>query len=177
MVKQNKKMKDYKLLYLGCILIILIVIAISFSFNPEKKTDDSISASNITTEEQVEEFENENITAKLKKMEERERMEFYFGIFLEHVENDEYEKAYELLYEEFKTNYFPTLESFEEYIEKTFSEMTDIEHENIERNGDVYVLWISITDAINGKPGEEKKMNIVIKENDYNDFVMSFSVI
>ena len=54
--------------------------------------------------------------------------------------------------------------------------MMDIEHENIERNGDVYVLWINIADALNGKPGEKKQMNVVIKENDYNDFVMSFSV-
>ena len=58
-----------------------------------------------------------------------------------------------------------------------FSEMMDIKHENIERNGDVYVLWITINDAINGKPSDKKNMNIVIKENDYNDFVISFSVI
>lgn len=104
-------------------------------------------------------------------------MEYYMGIFLGYIEGGEYEKAYNLLYEDFKQNYFPTLESFEQYLPTVFSEMSNIEHENIERNGNIYVLWLSITDAINGKPGEQKKMNIVIQENDYNNFAISFSVI
>ena len=110
-------------------------------------------------------------------MEERDRMEYYFGKFLEKIENEEYEKAYGFLYQDFKNTYFPTLEDFTKYVQKTFSEMSDIEHENIERNGDVYVLWIRVGDVLNAKPNEKKPMNIVIKENDYNDFVMSFSVI
>ena len=134
-------------------------------------------APDVNNREEVEKYINNNLILSLQNMEERDRMEYYAGIFLEYVENGEYEKAYNLLYEDFKKNYFPTLESFEKYLPTVFSEMSDIEHENIERNGDIYVLWLSITDAINGKPGEEKKMNIVVQENDYNDFVISFSVI
>ena len=82
------------------------------------------------------------------------------------------------IYSKFKENYFPTLESFEEYVQKVFPQMAGIEYENIERNGDVYVLWIKIADILNGKPTDEKQqMNIVIQENDYNDFVLSFSII
>ena len=66
---------------------------------------------------------------------------------------------------------------FEKYARKTFPTMMNIQHENIERNGDVYVLWIYISDLVNGGPNNKKKMNFVIKENDFDDFVMSFSVI
>lgn len=172
----NSKKKNqigYKKLYILIILIILITILIG-NLNSRLTEDELLSPQ---SEEEVEEYIEQNITKTLQGMEERDRMEYYIGIFLGYIESGEYEDAYHLLYEDFKKTYFPTLESFEKYIPTVFSEMTDIKHENIERNGDVYVLWIKITDAVNGKPGEQRNMNIVIKENDYNDFVLSFSVI
>jgi RNA-splicing ligase RtcB len=170
--KKNEKQKIY---LIAVILLIFIMVLVNLGSNKEN-TQISESEEDITQEEEENQTE-ENIIAKLKDMEERDRMEYYLSEFLEYVENKNYEKAYDLLYTDFKENYFPTLESFEEYAEKTFPEMAEIRHDNIERNGDVYVLWIYITDVLNGKPGDEKEMNIVIQENDYNDFVMSFSVI
>lgn len=175
MASRSKK-KDNKILYIVILFGFLIILAIIFGLNKNSKNNAETDVYE-ETEEQTESTKSESITAELENMEERDRMEFYFGMFLEYIESEEYEKAYDLLYPEFKQNYFPTIDSFIEYVQKTFSEMSNIEHENIERNGDVYVLWIYITDALNGKPGEKKEMNIVIKENDYNDFVMSFSVI
>lgn len=167
-----------KKLYLGVIFIILIVIMTIIMDRKSTKDEKAVenSAENVNGE-QLEEISNQNITEVLEEMEERDRMEYYFGIFLDYVEEGEYEKAYDLLYDDFKKRYFPTIEDFKNYVPTVFSEMTNIEHENIERNGDLYILWINVTDAINGKPGEERKMNIVIRENDYNDFVLSFSVI
>lgn len=175
MARKNNKNKELKTIYL--IGGILLIIMLAINLIPNKK--DQIIEEEISNQENIEEVRdiaNENITATLKQMEERDRMEFYFGMFLDYIESGDYDKAYDLLYSEFKQNYFPTLESFKEYAQKTFPEFATIEHENIERNGDVYVLWVYISDAVNGKPGEDKKeMNFVIKENDYNDFVMSFS--
>ena len=172
MAKSRKRSNDKKLY----ILIVLIILIIILAGDKRKKTEER-EPPNPEDKEEVQEFINTNIVSALQNMEERDRMEYYVGIFLGYVENGKYEDAYQLLYEDFKKTYFPTLESFEKYIPTIFSEMTDIKHDNIERNGDVYVLWLSITDAIDGKPGESKKMNVVIKENDYNDFVISFSVI
>lgn len=169
----NLKKNNTKKLYLLIVLIILITIGVGL-LNSQMTKNRQPSAK---SEEEIEERTQQNHTLALQEMEERERMEYYVGIFLEYIENGKYEKAYNLLYEDFKKTYFPTLESFEKYIPTVFSDMNDIEHDNIERNGDVYILWIYITDAINGKPGERKEMNIVIQENDYNDFVVSFSVI
>lgn len=169
----NPKKDNHKKLYIATILIILITILTGILLGKKKEPP----IPDRKDEQAMEEYIHNNITLSLQTMEERDRMEYYVGIFLDHIESGEYEKAYSLLYEDFKQNYFPTLESFEQYLPTIFSEMADIKHENIERNGDIYVLWLSITDAINGKPGEEKKMNIVIEENDYNDFAISFSVI
>lgn len=170
MANRNQKNKNKKIIYLVAALVFLILFAIIPKKN--NKLEDAEP-----TPEEIKQIETDNITSKLEGMEERDRMEYYFSMFLEYVEADEYEKAYNLLYPEFKQKYFPNLEAFEEYIPTVFSEMTNIEHENIERNGDVYVLWLNITDALQGNPNEKKQMNIVIKENDYNDFVLSFSVI
>jgi len=176
-MKKNKiNLKDIKLEKLIKIFMVVIFFAIIVSSITKNKKTEEVEIIE-PTEEEIEIEETENITKFLETLEERERMEYYFGMFLGYIENEQYDEAYELLYPEFKENYFPTINSFIEYAQKTFPEMATIEHENIERNGDVYVLWINIIDALNGKPGEEKKMNIVIKENDYNDIVMSFSVI
>lgn len=174
-MSQNKKKDDKKLYMMIGVLLILILLIIILS-SCTKKEPEEIPEEELT-DEQIEALEDERHVENLQDMEERDRMEYYFGMFLDAVEAGEYEEAYGMLYEDFRANYFPTLEEFSEYMENTFSDMTSVKHENIERNGDVYVLWITIADAINGKPGEEKEMNIVIKENDYNDFVLSFSVI
>ena len=168
-----KKNKDKKI-YVLVVLIILITILIgNISSNHKKKHDSNLER----TEEETEAYTQQNITLALQTMKERERMEYYFRIFLGYIEKGEYEKAYNLLYEDFKKTYFPNLEAFQNYIPTVFSEMTNIQHNNIERNGDLYVLWISVTDAIHGKKDQAKEMNIVIQEKDYNDFVLSFSVI
>ena len=47
----------------------------------------------------------------------------------------------------------------------------------LERNGDIYVVWISVGDAINGSKDSAKTINFVVKENDFNDYELSFSKI
>ncbi len=54
--------------------------------------------------------------------------------------------------------------------------MISLEHTNIERNGDVYVLWVTLNDPLASKDSGVE-MNFVIQENALNDFVISFTVI
>lgn len=172
----NKKKNNKKLYLIGFILIIIIFV-INLTFNQKEKDSYNIEQEE-KTEEQIRDIENENTIQQLQDMEERDRMEFYFGMFLNYVEAEEYEKAYDLLYEEFKKNYFPTVDSFIKYAKEKIPQMPIIQYENIERNGDVYVLWIHMFDALGSKSDDAKKeMNVVIQEKDYNDFVMSFSVV
>lgn len=167
----NKKNKN-KVISIAIIMCILFFVAILLNRNSNKVEE--IREIDLPENELIEVEKNREIE-NLQNMKERDRMEYYFNKFLEFIEDEKYEEAYSLLYPEFKENYYPTLEQFIEIMNQTFSDMTNVEHDNIERNGDVYVLWIYITDAVNGKPGEKKEMNVVIKENDYNDFELSFS--
>ena len=53
--------------------------------------------------------------------------------------------------------------------------MFSVEHTNIERNGNTYILWVNISDSL-GSKNSVQEYNFVIKENDLSDFELSFSV-
>lgn len=157
------------------ILIIILLVLVDIVKNNSKGQD----YSNLTKEEisvaiqkEVDEMELSTLASKS----ERDRIEYYVAKFIQAVEEKNYEKAYDMLYEDFKNNYFPTLSSFEEYAESKFSKLITVDHTNIERNGEYYILWTTMSDPISGK-SSGKDMNFVVRENDLNDFDMSFSVI
>lgn len=170
-----KTKQDNKFIILGLIIVVTLAI-VAFA---TRKTEKVINYDELTEEEidlVVEESVNDMEKNKLLSMSERDRMEFYVSKFIKAVENEDYESAYEMLYSEFKENYFPTLASFEDYAKTKFPKMCSLEHTNIERNGDVYVLWVNFTSSL-GSKDSGIELNFVVKENALNDFVMSFSVI
>ncbi len=118
----------------------------------------------------------QEIIQKLSTLGERDRMEYYCGIYFKHIEKKEYEEAYNLLYPEFKEKYFPTLEEYETYINNTYPANWGLEYEDITRQGYIYVLKLKVLDLFGSKENE-KSQRIVIKENNYNDFIISFQVI
>lgn len=165
---KKKKLKKKRIAILITIIIAIIIISFSFA-NKNNKVE-------VDSKEVKEQQEEQKIISKLEDMNERNRIEYYLSVFINYLENEDYQSAYDLLYDEFKQTYFPNLSDFEKYAKETFPKMMNIEHDNIERNGDVYVLWIYISDLVNGGPNDKKEMNVVIKENDFNDFVMSFTI-
>ena len=116
----------------------------------------------------------QEIIEELSTYKERDRMEYYCGIYFRHIENKEYKSAYNLLYSEFKQTYFPTLEEYIAYIQKTYSSLWALEYNDISREGSIYVLRLDVIDILEST---EKSQRIVVKENTYNDFVISFQVI
>ncbi len=103
-------------------------------------------------------------------------MEYYCGVYFKHLEKKEYEEAYSLLYKDFKEKYFPTIESYKEYVSKIYPQNMVLEYNDITRQGSIYVLRLDVIDIL--KTSKEKfSQRIVIKENTYNDFVISFQVI
>lgn len=158
---------------IGVIIVIVLVV------KDFKDRDQSTNYSNLTSEEITAAVNNEIATMEintLSTMDERDRIEHYVSSFADAIEEEDYEKAYSMLYDDFKKNYFPNLSSFEEYAKNKLPKVVSFEHTNFERNGDYYILWITMSDPLSGK-GSERKMNFVVKENDLNDFVISFSVI
>lgn len=169
----NKK-KDNKLIIFGIIVVVILAI-ISICTRPKKKDVNYDSMTNEEIQEVMEDNINTMLKNKLLSLEERDRIEYYVSSFIENIENQKYKDAYEMLYDEFKTNYFPTLESFENYSKSKFPKMCSLEFTNIERNGEIYVLWVTIENSLSSQ-NSSIEMNFVVKENALNDFEMSFSV-
>lgn len=180
----SKIKKRFELLDVVLVLIILVLIIISLiivakknakpeseqtyqiQVKQEEKKDDSVQVART----------DEEIVKKLSTQGERDRMEYYCGEYMKHIENQEYEKAYNMLYSEFKEKYFPTLEEFEEYAKKTYPSEFALDYDDITRQGDIYVLRLRIFDVL-GSKNDEKVQRVVVKENNYNDYVISFQVI
>lgn len=168
----RKKDWTFPILIGGAVIVVIVGLVITKNSNKEP------DYSKMTEEEQIialnENIEKMEIT-ELNEMTEKERMERYVGKFLEAVRNEKYESAYGMLYGDFKDRYFQTVEDFESYAKTKFSSRVSVEYTNIERNGDIYVLWVNITNPLKSK-SEAKEINFVIQENALDDFVLSFSV-
>ncbi len=170
-----KQKKDNKFMIFGVVVVVVLGI-VAFSTKPKTEV---INYDELSQEE-LQNIVKENVDTieinRLKDMGERDRMEYYVSKFITSIGNKSYEYAYSLLYEEYKDNYFPTLEKFEVYAKTKLPSRLSVEYTNIERIGDIYVLWVKLKNPI-GTEQTEVEMNFIVKENALNDFVMSFSVI
>ena len=159
--------KDNKTILMVGIFITLVIIALSLLISGNKKEE--IDYNELSQEEL------DTIINELANMEERDRMEWYVSKFVKSIEDSRYDEAYDVLNEEFKTKYFKTLEDFEEYSKKHFPKMMSLEHTNIERIGNQYVLWVNLYNSLKGKDSSIE-MNFVIRESELNKYEISFSV-
>ena len=112
---------------------------------------------------------------KLSGLNEGDRVENYVSTFMENIDNENFEAAYEVLYKDFKENFFPTYASFEDYVKNKFPTLMSLEHTNIERNGDVYVVWTTVYDMMKSRD-EGLEINFVVQEYGIDDYVLSFQV-
>lgn len=123
----------------------------------------------------IEEANNKATLESLYNMAEQDRITYYCAEFFKMVDTKDYDGAYELLYDEYKDNYFPTSSSFSEYMKEYFPDDFSLNYSNMERLGEIYVLWVDVKDTLNGSKGHNFSMYVVIRENDFNDFDLSFS--
>lgn len=174
-----KKISFYIIIALIIIITIINLILFSKILQGNSKKSKEVSLES-NTEETIQEKSEEDIAKEelesLQKMTERDRMEYYFSKFIKYIKNENYTEAYNLLYPEFREKYFKTQEEFRDYAKKTYPSSVGFSYNDIERQGSIYVLVITVIDT-NKNKGEERTQRIVIKENDFNDFVLSFQVI
>lgn len=170
-----KQKQDNKLIIFGLIVVVVLGIA-AIGTIPRKE----IINYDELSQEEFETIVEENVDSieinRLKDMGERDRIEYYVSKFVSSIGNKSYEYAYSLLYDEYKERYFPTLDKFEEYVKTRLPSRLSVEYTNIERNGEIYIIWATLKNPV-GTEETEVEMNFVVKENALNDFVMSFSVI
>ena len=180
-----KKQKNNILIAIAtCILIIAnIVIYVDKIAQPtannkeiEEKYWKDIEESSKVVESQDNTVDNsEEELLMLQNMGEQERMQFYVGKYFSYIEKQEYDKAYELLYPEFKETYFNTFELYEEYVKKTYPKLIILKHNEINRQGYYYILSVTISD-LNNSEKEKIEQKFVLKEETFNDFKISFQV-
>lgn len=176
-MKLKLDVKDIVLIIIVLTLVVINLVLFTKVINLKLGSEDDISEErNVASENTETKSEEEQELEKLQAMTERDRMEYYFSEFISYIKDEEYSKAYDLLYPEFKQNYFKTVEEFRDYAKKTYPSSVGFSYNDIERQGDIYVLVITVIDT-NKKVGEEKSQRIVIQENNFNDFVLSFQVI
>lgn len=170
-----KMKKDNRLYIIGIAIIVILIIMVLVT---NKKSSKKVDYSNMTDEEVTAVIKEEVSQMKVNElgdMGERDRMEYYVSSFIKAIENKDYESAYDMLYDDFKTKYFSSYSAFEEYAKTKFPSSIAADYTNIERNGDVYVLWVTISNPL-GSKDSGVEMNFVVQENDLNDFKLSFSI-
>lgn len=175
-----------KLIFILVLISILIIIAIClFVFinsnfenanNVQQNTglNENINTNYTTTSNEV---DDQNRDALVASLNERQRMQTYFGRYLSYIESGDYESAYNLLYDGFKQNYFPTLKDFETYAQNNYPANMVVEYINIEREGTIFILTVKIRNALSDNTQTDvKEQQIVVTENNVNDFKLSFEV-
>lgn len=188
-MKNKFKKNNNILLLIFILLLVLCINLILYAIIIKNDSDEIDYYSNVNnnntnvTESEEENNAKNSVNPKDKQLEEikskseYERMQYYFAQYITYIENKDYEKAYSLLYPEFKDTYFPTLETYTEYVKKLYPKFVSFEYENFTRQGYVYILTVKIIDSVNGSKEDTKTQRIILKENNFYDYVLSFQVI
>ena len=173
----NKKLKII-LVIIGILILIVLNLLVYINAHTQNENTNTtqnvintIVEHNIATEEETEQSRKE----MLNSYPEATRMKAYVGQYISAIDSKDYETAYNLLYENFRNTYFKTLEEFQNYAEQKYPDEIVVEYLNMEREGTMYIVTISITDPLN-RDTPAIQQNIVIQENDLNDSVLSFNV-
>lgn len=95
--------------------------------------------------------------------------------FFEAINQQDYQFAYSKLDETFKNTNFGTLEEFEKYVQQNFFSKNKLAAGNAEKQGNIYLYDITISDAT-GEDANTKKKNFVMQLKEGTDFVMSFGI-
>ena len=182
----KKKKKNNSALLITIILLVILATIIIVTIKNNKRGKNAYKVNNQTnTNMQEDEPQDLLQEDEIKTLSESKRIKRYIGIFFDNIEAGNYETEYNKLNEEFKNNYFPTLKSFEDYVEKFFNTTyLGVSYDNIERlgndkTGNLYAVWITTGNIYMEKLTEDQeleKTNFVILEHDYNNYELSFSV-
>lgn len=186
--KTRRKHSNINVTKLSLTIAILILLCLNLYLVIQKilvpKSKEQLeSKQNQVQQNEIETNESDKISSEqnqlefLKKGTERDRIEYYCGQFFKNIENKNYEKAYQVLYPEFKQQYFPTIEDFKKYVQKTYPSVLAINYDDFDRQGDIYITTVLVDNALAKDNSKQFSQRIVVQESDYNKYVLSFQVI
>lgn len=171
----NEKNNHKKLSSFIIVLIILAVAIIAMLvYNIITKNDTGEGSKKVIDTTTGKVLSNEEV--ELYNMSESERVKYYFNTYIDYLGNKEYENAYNMLDDKFKNNYFKTVESYKNYIEKKYSPIISVTYDDLTRMGDYYILDITFLDLFSSTNENMvgKSQKFVIYETDYGKYTISF---
>ena len=73
---------------------------------------------------------------------------------------------------------FPTLDEFTTYAQKKYSDFVTINYEDMQRQGNIYIFFVTIQDLSDPTNNEKNfSQKFVVQEKQINNFVLSFEVV
>ena len=118
---------------------------------------------------------------------EQVKVQMNINKFVLMINNQDYQAAYNVLDDNFKNNYFRTLEEFESYVKLNAYKYNDMQVTSFDVNGNVYSCGIVLTDLTEGAYEDETKgtggsgysynWNFFVQLNEGTDFTLSFEVV
>ena len=164
----KKKKKILKIVIISlCIILLIIAILLFIAFKKYKQEQGQKTPEQIK-QEQIQEAQIKD----LKTKNEVQRMQQYLVTYLKYIEQKQYDKAYELLYPECKEHYYPDLDFFIAYVENTYYDIMRIDFQDMQRQGEYYILTVELVDITDNLNSKEQKF--IIYEKAANDFTLSF---
>ena len=103
---------------------------------------------------------------------EDKKVQFNIQKFFDAINDGDYSYAYSKLDQTYKNNNFPTQTDFENYMKTNFYAQNKLGYTSYEKNGDLYIYKMVITNGENSSQTIEKQF--VVKLLDGTNFVMSF---
>lgn len=169
----NKNIKIVIML-IAVLIIIALVLIISINILDSRKNDKTVGqteeTTNVISEEELDKARDEVVSTK----NETSRIKTYLGQYFSYIEGKDYQKAYDVLFDNFKNNYFTSLEQFEQYIEYKYPKNIVLNYTKVDRQGNIFIITVEI---INGLDITNKfEQRFVIQENELNNFNISFQV-
>lgn len=113
-------------------------------------------------------------TEKYEKAPEEEKVLINIQKFFMALDMQDYRYAYSKLDETFKANNFATQAEFETYVKNTFFASNKLAVGTAEKQNDIYLYKITITDK-SGEKAESVSKTFVMQLKEGTDFAMSFS--
>lgn len=164
--------KRLKILITLIIVLIIIAIVIIVLINNQNSKNKNRNELDDNTLEQI---EQNALIENLADMTELNRVQTYFGEFLEYIESENYSEAYNHLNENFKNKYFGTLEKFTNYVKTKYPKNLYVKYPTYERQGEVYILTVTIGEIFNENFAEFEQ-RVVIRENGANQYTISLQL-
>lgn len=111
------------------------------------------------------------------KLSDEEKIQANVHIFLQMINTNDYNHAYELLDNTFKTNNFETLDKFKEYMNNNFFKYNlDTASEVLIQNQGSTYIYETVIRSSAASAAQRKNLTVIMQLREGTDFVMSFSV-